>query len=88
MLLTRWAEASSTRVGRSRTRGQRLHCFGSLYCSQPAVAAESNYFTTYMQPINQTILLCAALLFGTGILNPEEPSKKAGKMRLTAGIDF
>jgi len=23
------------------TRGRRLHCFGSLYCSQPAEAAES-----------------------------------------------
>ena len=43
------------RVRRSRTRGQHLHCFGSLYCSQPAGAAESNSLTTCMQPINQAI---------------------------------
>jgi hypothetical protein len=37
---------------------------------------------------NQAILLCAASLFGIGILDPEDPSKKTCKMRLTAGIDF
>ena len=77
-----WAEASSTRAGRSRTRGQRLHCFGILYCSQPAEAAESKSLTTCMQPLNQAILFCTALLFGAGILGPKEALRKAGKNRL------
>lgn len=84
-----WAEASRTRVGRRRTRGQRLHCFGTLYCSQPAAeAAESNSLTTCIQPLNQAILLCTALLFGGGVLEPRVAPGKAGKIQLITVIDL